>query len=631
MLINNLFNEFQYDEAVAITKVAKLNKDMLREKRIIIAGLESWTLTQQIVGSFLALNDRSQLHIEVIVLGDNARTVHESSPIFLREEVKCMGLDAVHCLNSADYLVYTGICNKKGSDAVINGQVEDIEKVMEIASRLQVKRAVLLSDYRAYQQVPRNVVVSEREYSEQKLERQTGVKRIEEAWREKADLSGVAWVILRAAIGLGGCSDFDSHPLHELFQKAGQGEEISFALNDNKYSFVAIHDIISATVFSLSECKAGECYNVVGEEATVNSFDIANALYQSVKDTAPLCYTKGESDKAESTALDASKLLLAGWSPKIPFADALMMHVKSWQMEEGAFLFNDTYNGKLEAIQQLMILVLLEIDRICKKHDIKYFLGGGTLLGAIRHKGFIPWDDDADLMMMREEYEKFVAVAPKELPDYLVLQTAKTDPNNHFFTKIRVKDTVCKTKFTKQFPELENGFFVDIFPHDYTANSKLGQKLHRQFTTLGRSLVFNKWGNSYVQGDGSHKVFRFLATCIKTVLPMSVLEWFQFYVIEFFAHKKNRHYLYDGMGQNLNKGAFPKEWLDEVIYTEFAGHDFPVPKEYDNYLTLLYGDYMQLIPVSERKNSHNIYQMDLGCYVLKNGDSKFISRSNENE
>ena len=95
---------------------------------------------------------------------------------------------------------------------------------------------------------------------------------------------------------------------------------------------------------------------------------------------------------------------------------------------------------------------------------------------------------------------------------------------------------------------------------------------------------------------------------------MSFLEWLQFKVIEHYKHKKNRRFLYDGMGQNLKKGPFPKEWLEETIYVPFESVLLPVPKEYDKYLKHLYGDYMQMIGVSKRKNSHNIYLLDLGPY-----------------
>ena len=156
---------------------------------------------------------------------------------------------------------------------------------------------------------------------------------------------------------------------------------------------------------------------------------------------------------------------------------------------------------------------------------------------------------------------------------------------------------------------------MDIFPHDYTANSRVGQKLHENMTIVARSLVYNKWGATYVKSDGSHKFYRLIATIIKNILPMRFLEWQQFAIIEFFKHKKNRHYLYDGMGQNLRKGPFPKEWLEQTIYVPFESVELPVPKDYDKYLTHLYGDYMQMIGVSKRKNSHNIYLLDLGPYM----------------
>lgn len=100
--------------------------------------------------------------------------------------------------------------------------------------------------------------------------------------------------------------------------------------------------------------------------------------------------------------------------------------------DDSIFMFSDSYDGKLNDIQQILLGFLLEVDRICKKHNIKYFLGGGSLLGAVRHKGFIPWDDDADVMMLRKDYDRFLSVLPNELPNYLFAQTQKNEKDAIF-------------------------------------------------------------------------------------------------------------------------------------------------------------------------------------------------------
>ena len=258
----------------------------------------------------------------------------------------------------------------------------------------------------------------------------------------------------------------------------------------------------------------------------------------------------------------------------------------------------------------------MEIDRICKKHNINYFLAGGTLLGAIRHKGFIPWDDDADVMMLREDYDKFIKIVQSELPSNLFLQLPSTEKINHqVFAKIRINNTLFSTKFTGQFLDMHNGIFIDILAQDKTGKSKLSQKMHIYATLLTRSMVFNKWGKTDIKTGGRFPIMCKLLNMAKNILPMNFLEFIQNKVILLHKNNKKSKYLYDGMGRNLRRGAFPQEWLKDVIYVDFEGRKFPVPKEYDKYLTYLYGDYMQMIPVSQRKLSHSIVLMDLGEYV----------------
>ncbi|MFV0343467.1 MAG: LicD family protein [Anaerocolumna sp.] len=605
-------NEYQYDQYLTITKYEQLNKHEFKGKRIIISGSISMSLTQNIVGSILAFNDKFHLGIKVYFVYSPEVDFRKFDCFFEDEVLTCVSINDLAIIIDADYFIYTGSCNKKITDNTINKQKKEISTILQQVNILKIKKVLLVSDYRAYDVAVSNVIVSELEYVSKSS---TLIRELEHHWNQLVKEQGVDSVILRMAIAIGAYCEFDSHPLHQLFEHIVNGKNNMVGLADNKFSFVSIHDMLTSIVYVLQEPKGSGTFNVVADNGTVDLFEICSVVYNAVKETKNLEVKIQENAAMEPVALDDSKLRLLKYQPTVSFRDALEIHLKSLILDEESFLFNDTYHGKLEAIHDLMLVVLNEVDKICKENNIKYFLGGGTLLGAIRHKGFIPWDDDADIMMLRGEYEKFIKVAETELPEFLVLQTAENDPSNHFLSKIRVKNTICSTKFTKELTELEQGFFVDIFPHDYTANSHVGQKIHCAVTVLGRSLVFNKWGKTYVQGNGEHKLFRFIATIIKTITPMFILEWFQFYVIRFFEHKKNNQYLYDGMGQNLNKGAFPTEWLHDVVFTEFEGYHFPIPREYDKYLKFLYGDYMRLIPVSERKNSHNIYMLDMGTFI----------------
>ena len=271
---------------------------------------------------------------------------------------------------------------------------------------------------------------------------------------------------------------------------------------------------------------------------------------------------------------------------------------------------SETELGKLHRIQLQM---MKDFDDLCRRNQIQYFLAGGTLLGAVRHHGFIPWDDDVDLMMLREEYEKLCRLPVSEFPNHFFLQTVQTDPEYHGeMAKILLNGTIYQTEFYKNFSRMHQGIFLDIFVHDKTAKTHAGQKVHIFFTALLRSLVLHKWENTPMQYYGKHKIWCRIFTWLNQRIPMGFWQALRekAYTIFKNSHSPN---LYDGMGFHLSHGSFPESWLKKTVYLEFEGEYFPAPWKYDEYLRFLYSDYQVIPSIAEQKN-HKIFKIDFGSY-----------------
>lgn len=303
-----------------------------------------------------------------------------------------------------------------------------------------------------------------------------------------------------------------------------------------------------------------------------------------------------------------------GYEPAISYEDGSYMLDFFRRYPERRFYFDNTYGGKLHLLHDLLYKCLLEFDRICKEHDIRYFLGGGTLLGAARHEGMIPWDDDIDVMMLRPDYERFISVAAEAVSEGIFFQSSLTDPQYHsVFPKLRLDETRFVTEYSSQFKKMHQGIFIDIFVHDNTSGNKIGQKLHVFKTLFARSMVFHKWAGTPMQFYGKLKLICKIATNYIKKTPMDRLEEIQDKVIRKYEHK-NTGFMFDGTGEHLRHGAFPAGWLEDTVYMQFNGKKFPVPAGWDQYLQYSYGDYKEWIPASLRKAGHDIVEVDFGIY-----------------
>lgn len=245
---------------------------------------------------------------------------------------------------------------------------------------------------------------------------------------------------------------------------------------------------------------------------------------------------------------------------------------------------------------QLRIVDLLkEIDRICTKHDIQWFLYYGTLLGAVRHKGFIPWDDDCDIGMMRSDYEKFISVVEAELGPEFFWQTKKSDPQ---YPRPVPKLRLLGTKLV-EFDEDENmpynqGLFVDIFVCDYYPS--LAKVVLPWFQIMPELRQKRK---KYPRGSFMRAVLG-ITTAIPYVFHSAAEKLFKSFCKRV---QKDGQQPYISTEIRLTEGFVMKK---EDVFPlkrelEFEGSIFPTANNYDACLKAIYGDYMQLPPPEKRR------------------------------
>ncbi|WP_066630280.1 LicD family protein [Labilibacter marinus] len=247
----------------------------------------------------------------------------------------------------------------------------------------------------------------------------------------------------------------------------------------------------------------------------------------------------------------------------------------------------------LKQAQLVMLEVLKVIDKICSKYDIKYWLDAGTLLGAVRHKGFIPWDDDLDICMIRSDYEKFISIVESELPEGLFLQTRDTDHSIWKWAKIRdVYSTfIQKTEVDKSI-KYHQGIFVDIFPYDIIEDTFNKNKLF-----INRRYHLSK--NKKVKKMSG--LLNMLATiAVKTV---GFNRWKNY----FLRKNSGNNMVSTGIDITVGFCSFEYDTMFPLRKIEFEGLSFYGPNKVDEYLTHMYGDYMSLPPEDQRKvHAHKI-------------------------
>lgn len=261
----------------------------------------------------------------------------------------------------------------------------------------------------------------------------------------------------------------------------------------------------------------------------------------------------------------------------------------------------------LEHLQKVILIIVKDIDILCKKHHIKYFLLGGSAIGAVRHKGFVPWDDDLDIVMDNENYEKFMKVCRTELDKkkYYIQEAFVDWPLG--FTKIKLKGTLFTEPGQYINKDKECGIFLDVFKLEnapYFPLSQIWQYMCAKYL-LCYCLLERGWAEVSIV----KKMMMFAAYPVKIPFVRKFLRW----QVEKWNKKNTNYRLFWAGRYRYNKSFYSKDIFDEAIYVPFEDIILPVPKQYDKWLTQIFGDYMIPPPLSEQIGIH-LQNVDFGNY-----------------
>lgn len=275
-------------------------------------------------------------------------------------------------------------------------------------------------------------------------------------------------------------------------------------------------------------------------------------------------------------------------------------------------------NYDLTAVHQANLKMIKEIDRICRKHEIQYMLDAGTLLGAVRHKGFIPWDDDVDVVFTRENYERFAQVVRKELPEGMELLEPRQLQGGNAFYDFTPRIIYVNSRTHEDGEEMKfyggklNHLWVDLFILDKLPENRAAAAFTRflQMAVYGLAMG-HRYRLDYSKYSLMNKIFVAVLAAIGKRMPMRMIRGLQRRVSVKDNKGKSRLRYYSNYQPDYLYVTLKEEWIRETVDLLFEDTALMAPKGWNQVLTWIYGDYQKLPPEEERVPTHSSIEIQI--------------------
>lgn len=263
--------------------------------------------------------------------------------------------------------------------------------------------------------------------------------------------------------------------------------------------------------------------------------------------------------------------------------------------------------NELQHLQKVILSIVKDIDELCRKNGIEYYLFGGSAIGAVRHHGFIPWDDDLDIIMDHINYEIFIKVCKEQLDTnkYLFQEGGVDWPM--LFSKVRLKGTLLEEPGSTETDFSKKGIFVDVFKLENAPESKV---LRRWQYLCGKYyLCYCLLQRGYSNASLKKRILMNSAFPLK----FKPLRLFFYNQLVKYNNKDTNYFASFGARFRFENSFYKKELYSNPIYVTFEDTQLPVPQKYDELLTQIYGDYMTPPPVKDQQGWHML-KVDFGDY-----------------